>query len=109
MGDGGGSGKQIAGLFHAKRVAHLQNKGAGWENAVFIELLITMCLGCVIPRVELTQQPRSLSADLSCLVLKVSVSQVLYLMSQKAFGRVACTARAAGRGNTQPFQTPCEP
>ena len=32
-----------------------------------------------------------------------------YLMSQKAFGRVACTVRAAGRGNTQPFQTPCEP
>ena len=30
------------------------------------------------------------------------------LMSKNLFGRVACTACAAGRGNTQPFQTPSE-
>ena len=42
-------------------------------------------------------------------VKNLKLLQTLYLMSQKSFGRVACTASAAGRGNTQPFQTPSEP
>ena len=30
---------------------------------------------------------------------------LIYLVSQKGFGKVACTSLAAGRGDKQPFQT----
>ena len=70
---------------------------------------VTRCDATTIDLAQRQDVPARCSGSGGMRTVRKRILETLYLMSQIAFGRVACTARAAGRGNTQPFQTLSEP